>query len=173
MNHQWSLWLPLTTKVASIGSNVSFMSYVTKYCKCWRNAKLTIIMQPLIDKYMEDTINKYRIVLAIVFDVVVHVQVFSIYIIYFYYGSQTHSDCYLYKIADEILIQKYNFNSEDFLPHIWHPSRFNQNNWKPVICHSWWTNPSTYVTRKCQICEQGMYDDHRISINARYPKIFN
>ena len=30
---------------------------------------------------------------------------------------------------------------------MWHPSRF--------ICHSLWTNPSTHVIQKCQICEQG------------------
>ena len=39
---------------------------------------------------------------------------------------------------------------------------FAQNNCKQAICHSWWTNPSTYVTRKCHICEQVLYDDHRI-----------
>ena len=26
-------------------------------------------------------------------------------------------------------------------------------------------NPSTYVTQKCHICEQGLYDDHIISEN--------
>ena len=50
-----------------------------------------------------------------------------------------------------------------FPAHMWNSSRFTHNNWKPVMCHSWWT---TYVIQKCQICEQGLYDDHRISENS-------
>ena len=45
--------------------------------------------------------------------------------------------------------------SEHVLPHMWLPSWFTKINWKPVICHSGWTTPSTYVTQ-CQICEQGV-----------------
>ena len=41
-------------------------------------------------------------------------------------------------------------------------SCLTRNNLKPVICNSG-TNPSTYVTQKCQIGEQGLYDDHIIS----------
>ena len=37
------------------------------------------------------------------------------------------------------------------------------HNWKPGMCHSWCTNRSTYVTEKCQICEQGLYDYNNIS----------
>ena len=47
--------------------------------------------------------------------------------------------------------------SDHFLPHMWHPSLFTQSNWKPVIydiVSQLVTNPSTYVTQKCQICEQ-------------------
>ena len=50
--------------------------------------------------------------------------------------------------------------SEHFLSH---PSWFNQNSWKPVICHIRWTNPSVYVTQRCQICIQGLHDDYRNS----------
>ena len=49
--------------------------------------------------------------------------------------------------------------SEHFLSHMWQPSRWTQNNWKPVICHSWWTNRWIYVTQKCQISEQGLYEN--------------
>ena len=65
------------------------------------------------------------------------------------------------------------------LSHMWQPSRWTQNNWKPVICHSWWTNRLIYVTQKCQISEQGLYEnlfklncEVQLSRHARQSDIF-
>ena len=50
---------------------------------------------------------------------------------------------------------------ENFLSHLWHPSRFTKfkqnNDSLGFTCHIWWTNLSTYETQKCQIYEQGLY----------------
>ena len=45
-------------------------------------------------------------------------------------------------------------------------SRITQNNWKSVICHSWWT----YVAQKCQICEQGLHDAGSFLCTAPYDR---
>ena len=51
---------------------------------------------------------------------------------------------------------------EYFLPHMWHPSRFNPNNGsRSYVTVSEQT--IQHVTQRCQICEQGLYDDLGIS----------
>ena len=54
--------------------------------------------------------------------------------------------------------------SEHFLPYMWHPSRFSENNWTPIICHNYQTNPSTNATQKCQLFQQSLHGDDAISL---------